>query len=121
MDRPQLDRESSDYGVALEHWLLHELRAYRSYRRTHVPITYWRSTAGHEVDFCLGDRVAIEVKSTRRLNDRHFHGLRAIAEERVFQRLIMVSFDEVTRRWEGGIECWPVEEFLLGVAGGEIG
>jgi hypothetical protein len=70
-------------------------------------------------DFCLGDAVAIEVKATSRLNDRHFHGLQAIGEEKIFKRRIMVSFDTSTRRGEGGIECWPVEEFLLALAEGE--
>jgi len=52
-------------GAALEHWILHELRSVRSIRRTHWPIHYWRSTAGHEVDFCLGEEIAVEVKESR--------------------------------------------------------
>ena len=111
---------SPQYGTALENWILHELRARRSYGRTHVPLTFWRSTAQHEVDFCLGDEIAIEVKSTQRLNARHFRGLQALQEEKVFKRFIMVSFDSSTRKWDDEIECFPVEEFLLGLAQGEF-
>lgn len=98
MDQKELLRNSNEFGVALEHWIFHELRSYRSYQRTHDPLTFWRSTAQHEVDFCLGDRVAIEVKSTTRLTERHFSGLKALKEEKVFKKFIMVSFDQNTRR-----------------------
>ncbi len=112
IDRKELNRNSDDFGIALEHWILHELRCHRSYRKTHEPISFWRSTAGHEVDFCLDDRVAIEVKSTNRLSERHFKGLRALQEEKKFKRFVMVSFDTGARQWDGGIECYPVEDFL---------
>lgn len=120
MDQKELNRNSNEFGVSLEHWIYHELRSYRSYQRTHEPITFWRSTSQHEVDFCLGDRVAIEVKSTNRLNDRHFRGLKALKEEGVFKRFIMVSFDQTTKRWDGGFECYPVEQFLLALSEGEF-
>ena len=118
LDRRELVPGTPEYGAALEHWILHELRAVRSIRRTHWPIHYWRSTAGHEVDFCLGEETAIEVKGTSRLTEKHFRGLRALQEEKVFKKYIMVSQDRTTRRWEGGIECWPVEECLLALAQG---
>lgn len=120
LDRKSFDRNSTEFGTALENWILHELRAYRSYHRTHAPLSFWRSTAQHEVDFCLGDQIAIEVKSTQRLTDRHFHGLKALQEEKIFKRFIMVSFDSSTRNWDGGIECFPVETFLLALAAGEF-
>jgi predicted AAA+ superfamily ATPase len=120
LDRKTLNRNSNDFGVALEHWIYHELRAYNSYARTHDPITFWRSTANHEVDFCLGNHTAIEVKSTKRLSEKHFHGLKAIAEEKIFKRLVMVSFDESVRRWDPKIECYSVEAFLRALWGGEF-
>ncbi|MGK5086652.1 ATP-binding protein [Bdellovibrionota bacterium FG-2] len=120
MDRKELNRNSPEFGTALEHWILHELRAIRTIRNTHWPLTYWRSTANHEVDFCIGEHTAIEVKSTERLTDRHFHGLKAIREEKVFKRLVMVSFDKKVRKWDDQIECWPVEECLLALAAGEF-
>jgi predicted AAA+ superfamily ATPase len=111
-------RNSPQFGSALEHWVLHELRAARSIRRTHWPIHFWRSTAGHEVDFCLGETTAIEVKATSRLAEKHFRGLMALKEEKVFKKYIMVSLDSSTRTWEGGIECWPAEEFFRALAQG---
>jgi predicted AAA+ superfamily ATPase len=120
LDQKHLERNSPAYGVALENWILHELRAHRSYARTHVPLTFWRSTAKHEVDFCLGDQIAIEVKSTERLTDRHFTGLKALKEENVFKRFIMVSLDSSVHQWDGGIECYSIEAFLLALSQGKF-
>jgi hypothetical protein len=66
------------------------------------------------------ERVAIEVKSTRRLTERHFYGLKALREEKIFKRFLMVSFDATTRRWDEHFECWPVEEFLIALSEGEF-
>lgn len=71
----------------------------------------WRSTAGHEVDFILDDRVAIEVKSSKRVTDRHLRGLRALAEEGLMHRLLLVSRDPTPRRVDG-IDLMPWEMFL---------
>lgn len=35
-------------------------------------------------------------------------------------RLIMVSFDATTRRWNEHFERWPVEEFLIALSEGEF-
>jgi len=46
-----LDRNSNLYGKSFEQFICMELRAYLSYRRKKLPLTYWRSKSGHEVDF----------------------------------------------------------------------
>src|SRR5690606_37050243 len=54
------------YGRAVEHLVAGELRAYLAYRRSDEPLTYFRSRSQLEVDFVIGDRVAIEVKASGR-------------------------------------------------------
>ncbi len=49
-----LDRNSNLYGKSFEQFICMELRAYLSYRRKKLPLTYWRSKNGHEVDFLIG-------------------------------------------------------------------
>ena len=61
-----LDRNSNLYGKSFEQFICMELRAYLSYRRKKIPLTYWRSKNGHEVDFLLGTRTAIEVKASKK-------------------------------------------------------
>lgn len=110
-DRRHIRPSSELFGNALEHFLFTELRAALAYRQDTRPLTYWRSTAQHEVDFLLGDDVGIEVKATTMATDRHARGLRALTEELPLKRQIIVSRDTAPRRL-GKIEILPVGHFL---------
>ena len=90
-----LDRNSNLYGQSFEQFIYMELRAYLSYRRKKLLLTYWRSKNGHEVDFLLGTRTAIEVKSTKKISRNDFKGLKYLKEEGVFKNFILVSQDPV--------------------------
>ncbi|CAB1055782.1 FIG00550230: hypothetical protein [Olavius sp. associated proteobacterium Delta 1] len=106
-----LDRNSNLYGKSFEQFICMELRAYLSYKRKRIPLTYWRSKAGHEVDFLLGTKTAIEVKASTKLNKNDFKGLNYLNEEGVFQNLILVSQDPVKTRADN-ILAIPWHEFL---------
>ena len=69
---------------------------YLSYKRKKIPLNYWRSKNGHEVDFLLGTRTAIEVKATKKISSNDLKGLKYLSEEGVFQNLILVSHDPVS-------------------------
>ncbi len=58
-----------DFGRALEHFVLMELLAYRTYRERDFPVRFWRAKSGLECDFVLGrdGAVAVEVKGGARL------------------------------------------------------
>ncbi|MBY0544462.1 MAG: DUF4143 domain-containing protein, partial [Gammaproteobacteria bacterium] len=106
-----IDPQSERYGDAFEHFIALELRAYLSYRRLHMSLNYWRTTHGHEVDFIIGSQIAIEVKATNKIQDKHFKGLRALAEENICERYILVSHDKINRKQnEFDIIYW--EDFL---------
>lgn len=68
------------------------------------------------MDFVLDDRVAIEAKSTRRVQQKHLRSLRALAEERLIDRSIVVCRED-RPRVENGIEIWPLEFFLRRAGG----
>ena len=85
------------------------------YRRPRTRLAYWRSRSGYEVDFILDGRVAIETKAARRVHDKHLRGLRALAEEGLIERSILVCREERPRLEPGaahGIEIWPLRFFL---------
>lgn len=107
----QLDPQSDLYGQAFEHFIVLELRAYLSYKRLRKDLTYWRSVNGHEVDILVGNDVAIEVKSTSKVSDKHIKGLLYLEEEKIFQRYIIVSHDTIQRRVDN-IEILHWEQFL---------
>ncbi|HXG20593.1 MAG TPA: ATP-binding protein [Methylomirabilota bacterium] len=114
-----LDRNSDLYGRSFEHWLAMELRAALSYHRVHKELSYWRSTHHHEVDFIIGDEVAVEVKASQRVSDRDGHGLRALKEEGTIKRFYLVSQDPVEMVKEG-IQRVHWQTFLSRLWQGEL-
>lgn len=106
-----LERNSDLFGRSFEHFLGLELRGALSYQRTRERLTFWRSTHGHEVDFVVGDRFAVEVKAKASVSSRDAHGLKAFQEEKAVRHLYLVSQDKVERQTEG-IEYLHWETFL---------
>ena len=73
-----------------------------------------------EVDLIIDDTVAIEIKSTNQVADKHLKGLRALKEENIHKRFIAVSLDETCRRTRDGIEIMPYGEFLKALWSGNL-
>ena len=90
-----LDRNSDLYGKSFEQFIGMEIRAYLGYKRLKSSLSYWRSTHGHEVDFLIGDQIAIEVKSSQRITSADFKGLKVLSEEEIFSDFYLVSQDPV--------------------------
>ena len=107
-----LHRNSSEYGIAFEHFVALELRGYLSYRRRRPELAYWRTQSGIEVDFLIGEAAAIEVKASARVSDWDLRGLRALAEEGSAAARFLVSFDELNRRTDDGIRLLHWHTFL---------
>ena len=94
-------------------------RARLGYSRDARPLTFWRTTDGSEVDFVVGDSVAIEVKATGAVAPRDLTGLRRLAEEVPLHRRIVVCSESAPRIVDG-IELLPVVGFLAALWAGEI-
>ena len=112
----------ADFGRALEHFVLMELLAYRSYREVDFPVRFWRTKSGLECDFVLGHTgsVAIEVKGSDNVEPRDFKGLAAFAEEHEPRLAIVVCNEPVPRRTAAGILVLPWREFLERLWDGRI-
>lgn len=115
-----IEEGSQPYGRSLEHLVFLELKAFLDYRRDDRELTYWRSTSQFEVDFLLGDSVAVEVKSKPRVSERDYRGLLALAEEVKLKRRIVVCGETRPRRADDGVEVLPVARFLNDLWKGEI-
>ncbi len=105
-----------EYGEAMETWLMNELVSWRDYV-SGERLSYWRSASGFEVDFLLGDHTAVELKASPRVSPHDLRSLRALAEERVFKRLLCVSLEPRTRK-VGDILVLPLGRFLDDLWGG---
>lgn len=72
----------SEASEAFEHYILTELTAYLGLNELDIPINYWRSKSGLEVDFVLGHgKVAIETKIYANIDLSDIKGLIAFCED----------------------------------------
>ncbi|MGH9459669.1 MAG: ATP-binding protein [Vicinamibacteria bacterium] len=115
-----IERGSEAYGRALEHLVFLELRSFLDYGRRDEPLTYWRSRSQFEVDFVVGNEIAIEVKGKSRVSPRDYRGLNALAEEVALARRIVVCHEPRRRVDESGVEIVPVGEFLQNLWNGDL-
>jgi len=106
-----IKEKSPDFGEAFEQYIFHELKTYIDYRCPGTPLAYWRTTSGFEVDFILGDEVAIEVKAKQDVGGRDLKGLLALAAEQKLRRYLVVSLEDQARR-VGEVEILPWRQFL---------
>lgn len=112
LNQGEIAEKTEAYGKAFEHFVYLELYAFLRYRDLNIEITYWRTSSQVEVDFVIGDaKIAIEVKSTDNVQNRHLKGLKSFAEDYKTDRLILVSNDKYYRK-TGSIEIMPIEHFL---------
>ncbi|HBI21852.1 MAG TPA: AAA family ATPase, partial [Legionella sp.] len=85
-------------GNRFEHYIFMELTAYLGMHKKRLPICYWRTKTGLEVDFIIGDaRVAIEVKISQQVHQQSIKGLIAFCEEHPHTKAIVVSQDKRPR------------------------
>lgn len=103
-------------GKSFEHYILMELIAFRSFNRKRFDITYWRTKSGYEVDFILGNDVAIEVKINEQVHKQNLKGLIAFCEEHPKMHAYVVSQDQKPRQLKINdkltISILPWKDFL---------
>ena len=107
-----LDPGSNLFGSSFEQFIACEIRACLSYRNVRLPLKFWNSKSGFEVDFIIGDHTAVEVKSGKKITKYDHKGLLALKEEKKWKTLIIVSQDPVPARFSSGIQHIYWEKFL---------
>ena len=103
---------TTEFGRAFEHFIFHEIKAYLQYTEDHRPFCFWRSKNHQEVDFVVGDNLAIEVKASRTVRTRDLKGMKALCEEGPFPYKIIVSLEPRPRLIENQFLVLPYKEFL---------
>jgi len=116
--RRNLAPRSPEFGEAFESWVGHELRCYTDYVEP-LDLCYWRSLSNFEVDFILGDRVAIEVKAKQNVGNRDLRGIRALQEENLLERYCVVCLEERQRSVDG-VDILPYRQFLEQLWSGKL-
>ena len=118
--RKAIQPKSELFGKVFEHFIYTELRSYLQYTQDLRELTFWRSQSKQEVDFILGDDIAIEVKGTDHVHLRHLKGLRALGEEVNLKKKMVVSLDPRKRVIEKDFWVYPYQDFLCELWAGEL-
>jgi predicted AAA+ superfamily ATPase len=120
LKRGKIEMGSEIFGNAFEHFIYHEIYAHSSYSGLDYPISYWRTTSQLEIDFVLGNHeVAVEVKSSNKISERHLNGLKSFSEEYTVKHLILVC-NEPLPRLHNNIWILPWQIFLQKLWAGEL-
>jgi len=106
-----IPRQSDLFGKAFEHFIISEVYAANSYKRTREMLYFWRTTHQEEVDFIIGDRYAIEIKSKSKTTTKDARHLIKLREEGFAGKLIVLSQDPIDRI-EGGVSYTFWRTFL---------
>lgn len=126
LHRKEVVRGTIEYGHAFEHFVMQELIAYIGYTHNDNRLSYWRTKDGVEVDAVIGNdllggaKLAIEIKSTEDVQNKHLKGLRTFADEHPDCRRIVVALDRFTRRTDDNIEIMYVYDFLRQLWSGKL-
>ena len=118
--RHHLASKTPEYGHAFEHLVMQEIVAYLGYSGSDEELSYWHTYEDLEVDAVIGDaRVAIEIKSTEKVDHNHKKGLIEFAKEHPETKQILVSRDRISRR-SGDVDLYYVTDFFKALWAGEI-
>lgn len=108
--RKDLFPRSEAFGDAFEHFIIQEIKNILSYKKIDEQLYYWRSN-DFEVDLIVGNKMAIEIKSTEQIGDKHVKGLKALKEEGFVKEYHIISRDPIKREIDK-INVWPYNEFI---------
>jgi uncharacterized protein len=99
-----------EYGEAFETFIMNEAFAFSDYVRP-TAMNFWRTSTNLEADLLLNEEIAIEIKAKPVIGPEDLKGLKAIAEEARFKKLLCVCLEKRPRK-TGDIEILPYQEFL---------
>ncbi|MFT5207314.1 MAG: putative AAA+ superfamily ATPase [Candidatus Omnitrophota bacterium] len=111
--RRQPQPGSSEFGKSFEQFILMELRTYQAYKNPELPITYWRTSTGQEVDFLLGDReIAIEIKGSKKVHEHDTRSLKALMQDGPIKKAFIVCLENEPRTLSNNITVIPWKQFI---------
>lgn len=112
---------TEEFGRAFEHCLIEEVRACLSYQNKDLPLSYWRTSTGLEVDLVIGQAdLAIEFKASEKIGNYDTKNLRAFASDQKVKQALLVCLIKEPRQLESGILALPWKTFCDGLWAGEF-
>lgn len=109
-----------EFGKSFEHYILMEIKAYQSYKNPELPIYFWRTSTGQEVDFILGEKdLAIEIKSSKKVHEGDVRTLMALKEDGPVKKCVVVCLEPEAKILQG-VEILPWRIFIERLWAGEF-
>jgi predicted AAA+ superfamily ATPase len=117
---PLIQPKTDEYGRAFEHFMIGEVRAFLAYGEKQLPLHFWRTSTGLEVDLIAGHfDAAIEFKAVENVKSQHLRGLKALMEDQAVKKAFLVCLEAEPRKI-GEILVLPWREFCRMIWAGEV-
>lgn len=121
MGMPRIQPKTGEFGNFFEHFIIGQLRAYLSYSEKQIPVFFWRTASGFEVDLVLGQmEVAIECKAKENITVRDIRGIHALLDEHKPRLSLVVTLERSPRKIGRDILLLPWKDFLQRLWSGDI-
>jgi len=101
-------------GFLLETYILHELRAWKSYKNLDYEIHFWRTPSKIEIDFVLeidSKKIAIEVKSSSTWKKESGKAIKGLLEKKAVHKGYGIYLGQNTLK-DGQMTVLPLKTFL---------
>lgn len=117
--RKSVSPKTKEFGLLFEHFIFLELKAYIDYFSPETKLGFWRVDEENEVDFVINENIAIEIKASELVNEKHLKGIQKFSQGNSVKRKIVVSLDKMQRKI-GDVEVLPFDIFLKKLWDGKI-
>lgn len=109
-----------EFGKMFEQYILMELKTFQAYKNPDLPITFWRTSTGREVDFILGEKdLAIEIKGSSHIHEGDIISLKALVEDGPVKKCCLICMEKQPRQINENIHIIPWKLFIEGLWQGE--
>ena len=109
----RIEEGTAEFGRYFENYIAMEIRSWLDYSGFDgIGLSYWHAKSGQEVDFIIRDEIAVEVKATSRVSARDLKGLKALMEEGLMRKYVLVCRESYPQLLDDGILILPYRDFL---------
>ena len=116
-----IEEGTAKFGRYFENYVAMEIRSWLDYSGfDNEGLTYWHAQNGQEVDFIIKEKIAVEVKAARRVSPRDLKGLKALMEEGLMEKYILVCREDYPQLLGNGILILPYRDFLSDLWSGKL-
>ena len=116
-----IEEGTAEFGRYLENYIAMEIRSYLDYSGLDKKgLSYWHAQSGQEVDFIIKEKMAVDVKAAKRVSARDLKGLKALMEEGLMEKYILVCREDYPQLLDNGILILPYRDFLSDLWDGKI-